>query len=53
MPALLILYVILFVMTYYMYSPPKYSKPFSWVKFSTSLCFILIAAYGVFSLPHV
>jgi len=48
MPVLLILYVFLFGVTYYMYSPPKYSKPFPWVKFSTSLCFILIAAYSAF-----
>jgi len=48
MPVLLILYVFLFGMTYNMYSPPKYSKPFPWVKFSTSLCFILIATYSAF-----
>ena len=46
MVALLVIYAFLFSVMYYMYNPPKYSKPFPWVKLSTSLCFVLIATYS-------
>ena len=48
MPALLILYTILLCTTNYMYYPPKYNKFFPWIKFTTSLCFIVIAVYSAF-----
>ena len=44
--AILIIYVLLFSVTYYMYYPPKYDKSYPWFKFATSLGFILTATYS-------
>ncbi len=45
MAALLIIYVIVFSIMYSTYNSRKYSRQFPWVKLTTSLCFIAIAAY--------
>lgn len=48
MAALLIFYVLLFIIMYRIYKPAKYQKVFPWIKLATSLCFILIALYSAF-----